>query len=302
MKLTRSVLTVDDLLRICASIYTICCMMSTFVLLGDHPTREFDRERYDNNAFIVDAMALIQSMKNKWETFGELCNAIFKNVLKLAQQWKSTRVNFVADRYPPISIKQSERSKRSENTGVQKVRVFNKDQHIPKQWKKFLALGENKESLIQFLCEHWRSYESSCLGHLSALYVTSKEKCYCFTQARYEEEQIDCSEVSDLETNHEEADTRLLLHANQAKETNDRIIIKSPDTDVFVLSIAMQRTIEKETFFMTGTGNKFRLIPIMSIVEETDENLCQCLLGFHAFSGTYVMLIFIVLSFRGYDH
>ena len=53
---------------------------------------------------------------------------------------------------------------------------------------------------------------------------------------------------------------------------------------------------------MTGTGNKFRLIPIMSIVEETDENLCQCLLGFHAFSGIYVMLMFVVLSFRGYDH
>ena len=105
--------------------------------------------------------------------------------------------------------------------------------------------------------------------------------------------------MSDLETNHEEADTRLLLHENHAKETNDRIIIKRPDTDVFVLSIAMQRTIEKE---MTGTGNKFRLIPIMSIVEETDENLCQCLLGFHAFSGTYVVLMFVVLSFRGYDY
>ena len=106
--------------------------------------------------------------------------------------------------------------------------------------------------------------------------------------------------MSDLETNHEEADTRLLLHANYAKD--NKIIIKSPDTDVFVLSIAMKRTIEKEIFFMTGTGNKFRLIPIMSIVEETDENLCQCLLGFHAFSGTYVMLMFVVLSFRGYDH
>ena len=101
--------------------------------------------------------------------------------------------------------------------------------------------------------------------------------------------------MSDLETNHEEADTRLLLHANHAKETSDRIIIKSPNTDVFLLSIVMQRTIEKEIFFMTGTGNKFRLIPIMPIVEETDENLCQCLLGFHAFSGTHVMLMFVVL-------
>ena len=53
---------------------------------------------------------------------------------------------------------------------------------------------------------------------------------------------------------------------------------------------------------MNGTANKFRLTPIMSIVEERDENLCQCLLGFHAFSGTYVMLMFVVLSFRFNDH
>lgn len=242
-------------------------------------------------------MALIQSMKSKWKTFGELCDAIFNNVLKLAQQWKATRVDFVADRYLPISIKQSERSRRSENTGIQKLRVFNKDQNVPKQWKKFLGLGENKESLIQFLCEHWRSYVSSCLGHLLALYVTSKEKCYCITRARSDEDRVDCREMSDLESNHEEADTRLLLHANHAKDTNERIIIKSSDTDVFVLSIAMQRSIEKEIFFMTGTGNNFRLIPIKAIVEETDENLCQCLLGFHAFSGNSVMPKFSAFSF-----
>ena len=53
---------------------------------------------------------------------------------------------------------------------------------------------------------------------------------------------------------------------------------------------------------MNGTANKFRLTPIMSIVEERDENVCQCLLGFHAFSGTCVMLMFVVHSFRCYDH
>ena len=35
---------------------------------------------------------------------------------------------------------------------------------------------------VELLCEHWHSNKSSCLGHLSALYVTSKEKCYCFTR------------------------------------------------------------------------------------------------------------------------
>ncbi|XP_046853934.1 uncharacterized protein LOC124447078 [Xenia sp. Carnegie-2017] len=199
---------------------------------GDHLTCKFNGEHCDNNALIVDAMALIQTMKSKWKTFGEFCDAIFNNVLKLAKDWKATRVDFVADRYLPTSIKESERNRRSENTGIQKIRVFDKNQHVPKQWKKFLALGENKESLIQFLCEHWGNYVSSCLGHLSSLYVTSKDKCYCITRARSDEDKVECNEMYELECNHEEADTRLLLHANHAKETNERIIIKSQDTDV----------------------------------------------------------------------
>ena len=103
----------------------------------------------------------------------------------------------------------------------------------------------------------------------------------------------------ELDCNYEEAVPRLLLYANHAKETNERIIIKSPDTDVFVLSIAMQRIINKEICFMTGTGNNFRLISIQTIVEESDENLSQSLLGFHAFTGNSITpmlpLVFFLL-------
>ena len=108
---------------------------------------------------------------------------------------------------------------------------------------------------------------------------------------------MECSEMYEMECNHEEADTRLLLHANHSKETNERIIINSPDTDVFVLSIAMQRIINKEIFFMTGTGNNFRLTSIQAIVEESEENLSQCLLGFHAFTGNSITPMLSIVFF-----
>ena len=44
-----------------------------------------------------------------------------------------------------------------------------------------------------------------------------------------------------LESNHEEADTRLLLHAKHAMNTNDAVTIRSPDTDVFILCAAMRK-------------------------------------------------------------
>ena len=46
-----------------------------------------------------------------------------------------------------------------------------------------------------------------------------------------------CEEITELNSNHEEADTRLLLHANHASENGETtIIIKSPDTDVAILA------------------------------------------------------------------
>ena len=74
----------------------------------------------DHNALIVDAMAVLQAMKGKWKTFGEFADTIFAYLVKLARQWKATRLDFVADRYPEISIKNAERTKRAAQ-GVQRV-------------------------------------------------------------------------------------------------------------------------------------------------------------------------------------
>lgn len=238
----------------------------------------------DNNALIVDAMAVLQVMKGKWRTFGEFADSIFDYLVKLARQCKANRLDFVADRYPAISIKNSERSKRAAQ-GVQRVHILSKDQNIPKQWKKYLSSGENKESLIAFLCDHWSSYTSSYLNHLHCMYVTTKEKCLLFTSGISRADRVLTQEVPQLECDHEEADTRLLLHFKAAADTHQRIIIKTPDTDVFVLCVAMQKTVDKELLMMTGTGTKFRLIDISAVSNVLGEELCTCLPGFHAFSG-----------------
>ena len=50
------------------------------------------------------------------------------------------------------------------------------------------------------------------------------------------------TEVPDLFSDHEEADTRLLFHAHQAARAFISMTIKNPDTDVMVLSLAKSRT------------------------------------------------------------
>jgi hypothetical protein len=188
---------------------------------------------------------------------------------------------------PPSASRILKEPEEPEMLESRKFMCLSKEQNVPKQWKKFLSLDENKESLISFLCEHWRSYTSSRLGNLAVLYATSKEKCYSFSRGIADECLVVFNKVLELESNHEEADTRLLLHTKHAAVANDRVI-KSPDTDVFLLCILMQRAIEKDVYFMTGTGNRFRLIDIQAVVETMDEKVCQCLPGFHAFSGILV--------------
>lgn len=99
-------------------------------------------------------MAVLQALKGKWKTFGELCDAIFNSMLQWARRWNATRIDLVSDRYPAISIKNPERNKRADRSGIQKIHVYNKEQQVQKQWKKYLSCGENKESLIVFLCNH----------------------------------------------------------------------------------------------------------------------------------------------------
>ena len=187
-----------------------------------------------------------------------------------------------------MSIKNAERNKRA-STGVQKIRIFSKDQSIPKQWKKFMCCGENKESLVEFLCQHWATYKSFQLRCVSTMYVTSKEKCYVFSSNVSDEDNIVCSNCPELRSNHEEADTRMLLHAKHASRSHDTTVIKSPDTDVFILLVAMLHNFgSKDLFMITGTGNKFRIIHINLISEALGEKLCLSLPGFHAFTGIYM--------------
>ena len=58
---------------------------------------EVDMRAFNNNAIIVDAMAVVQSIKGKWKTFGKLADDILNSLTNLARQLNCTRLDFVAD-------------------------------------------------------------------------------------------------------------------------------------------------------------------------------------------------------------
>ena len=75
-------------------------------------------------------------------------------------------------------------------------------------------------------------------------------------------------ERPDLSCNHEEADTRMLLHAKQITDTNMRnIVLSTPYTDVFLIGIVALNQINVSHFIRTGTKNNVRIISISKVKE-----------------------------------
>ena len=126
--------------------------------------------------WIIDGMALLQSMKNVPATFKEIANT----VLKALMIRNARRIDFVTDRYPDISIKNTERNRRTVE-GLLLVKITGGNQRRPQQWKKFLAHGKNKSTLIEFLLEEWsKDTYAETIAHRE-LYVAVNDDCYKLT-------------------------------------------------------------------------------------------------------------------------
>ena len=100
--------------------------------------------------------------------------------------------------------------------------------------------------------------------------------------------------VPALASNHEESDTRMLLHAKNIGEENaGNIVIHTLDADIFLISLGVAEQIRGRLFIRTGTQNKARIISIGTVKEslamrfdlEDIEQACRALLGLHAFTG-----------------
>ena len=92
-----------------------------------------------------------------------------------------------------------------------------------------------------------------------------------------------------LASNHEEADTKLLLHAVDATISGATSIeIMSPDSDVFVLSLRRFPQLCQNTTFVTGRGEHLRKIALRPIVDALGPARIAALPGFHAWSGADV--------------
>ena len=160
--------------------------------------------------------------------------AKLKNVLRIDVVW---------DIYLPNSIKSTARDK----SGSGARRQVQPDVNVPTNWAElFQYLGQQTVSIAE--------NNKVVISTINDLSVSSPPN-------------IDLSEISPC--NHEEADTRLLLHCYDAsKQDIRRVMIQTVDTDVVVLALSMFKEMQLETLWIAfSSGKNFCYIPIHDIVE-----------------------------------
>ena len=236
-----------------------------------------DASKVPNSVYIVDGNVLLHSLLDIPATFGDLAKKVFMCLPKAAC------IHFVTDTYKQESIKSAERLRRgsSENNTYLLNGSATK---LPRNWKLFLSSEENKRSLINFLLTEWETDNYADKLENKEIFFVNEERCVLLTS---EHGELNSVPVEGLFSSQEEADTRIILHCLYASRqpNTSRIIVRSTDTDVFLLLLSFSDAIRKPLFFDTGTGNNRRQINITKLASTLPICLRNSLLGLHALTG-----------------
>lgn len=207
--------------------------------IGVHPT--------NCSAIILDGGTLIHLLKPKEsaKTFDDYFMSSIVPFINSKNE-KFERIDFVWDRYLPMSLKSFTREKRGSGTR-QRVEGHLK---LPKNWNNFLKVDENKEELFLFLGKKIKTLPSN-IQVLSTL-----KECVVFAGPV----PIKMEQISPCD--HEEADSRIFVHLKHAAMCGHRkIIIRTVDTDIVVLAISCISKLNiDELWIEFGSGKHFRYV------------------------------------------
>ena len=227
------------------------------------------------SCLLSDGQALVMSLgkPRNINTFGDYAKTFAEAVYKMGATFQRIDVTF--DRYRPESIKAATRTKRKKGKRPVRRLIESESVPLPSDWSKFMALEDNKADLAlllsNYLIDHSPSGQTVVVagGFTEATIVKSSEPTL---------------DLSTLEANHEEADTRLILHCIHAHM--ESMVVSVRDTDVLVLLLAHYDKIGCTTLLMkAGTSKHPKYIPVHDIHRQVPIDQVASMLAFHAITG-----------------
>ena len=233
---------------------------------------------------IIDFMMLLRMVcteTNDCQTFGQLSD----NLLNIVLSHNMTYIAVVGDDYTKShSIKGAERSRRGA-VEMQEIRNPQRTTTLPRQRKKMFTNIKTKANIANFLMEDWLQQGQERLQGGQQLYLSGgfKDPKRAKVVIRgYEKD------VRDLESDQEEADSRIFLNLAYGKEhlDSDRVIIWSIDTDVAALCPRYcLRLGYSEMYFKTGVKQHKRYIPVHEVISDLGNDIVLILPILHALTG-----------------
>ena len=234
-------------------------------------------------------MALLQGLHEaQFNTFDDIGRLILQRIRILFEgQMRIDEVVIVFDRYDVTqSIKHLERLRRGLN-GSPASHVITGNRIVP-NYRTFLKSSGNKTSLATFVCEYLMA---------SGPEILDKHHCIILAGGLREGKLVvkirtdGVTNWEEMYSSHEEADTRMLLHAINLAQTHQRLIIRCDDTDVLVLLIyycSLDMLTDNLYMHAGHTGqhtNRERYIPVHSICQQLGPVVCDALPAAHALTG-----------------
>ena len=224
------------------------------------------------DAMLIDGAALINMLKpsGACKTFSDYANQVYLPYIG-RQLEGMQRVDIIWDRYIQNSLKAQTRDKRGK--GV-RCRV-QADARLPANWGELLKVESNKTELFLYLAEQTTTLQCDT------------NKCILSTSDTLVLSSSDSVTTNISPCTHEEADTRLILHASYcARSGVDKMVLRTVDTDVVVLAVSIfSRLAISELWIAFGAGKQFRYIAIHDIVRALGDEKLKVLHVFHAFIG-----------------
>lgn len=225
------------------------------------------------DAKIFDGAAIVHALlPGAVVTFLQYAEKVFLPFLTRELD-SANRVHVVWDAYHPDSLKESTREKR----GKGKRKKVGENTKLPRDWKNFLLDSSNKEELFALLSKRIGIFECQTEG--KKIFITSAENV------------MSCGERVMQPCNHEEADTRIILHIVDALKNGAKsIFVRTVDTDVIVILAGHYYQLTSfygplDLWVGFGMGKHYLCYHVNSICEQLGERKANALPLFHAYTG-----------------
>lgn len=190
---------------------------------------------------IVDGMGELQALDKTIavKTCEDLADVFTQKIQR--KYWQYDELHVVFDTYLDKSIKNLPRGKRLHGGVATQYKICDTTDISKINMKKLLSHTRTKDELTTYLAHKMLSHAKKAAKKCVVSWRTEVSATHC---------SLDC-----LKSSQEEADTKILLHALNAKDRGaDTLLVFAQDTDILVLLVRRYPRLPEHTFFVPTSG------------------------------------------------